>query len=375
MTGPRWAGAYPSDAEVRAAVSALARTLHTHPEPGFEEHRAHAAVLRTLHDHGHTAESGLAGLPTALRASTTRGSTTRGSAARGSTTRAATVGAATFSMSTGGPSTGSAGTSGTGETVRTGGATRPRASRPGSASTSGRLPTVALLAELDALPGLGHGCGHNLVCAAAVGAFLLASRELAAPGAPPGRVLLLTTPAEENGTGKELLVRAGVFDEVDAALMVHPYGGPSLESGAFAGLREVRITFLGRAAHASSAPAAGRNALDAAVAAYQGVAALRQQLAPGDQVHGVLTDGGTSPHVIPDRAELHYYVRSATWAGLGSVSRRLEQISRGAALVTDTTATLAWDDSPACLPLRSNSAWPAGSVRTGGSAAGISARL
>lgn len=210
-------------------------------------------------------------------------------------------------------------------------------------------PTVAFLAEYDALPGIGHACGHNVIAASAIGAFLA----LAAVRTP-GRIILLGTPAEENGTGKEIMARAGVFDTVDAAFMVHPGGGYDTVHGRSLGLREVEIVFHGVASHASAAPEKGRNALDAAVATYQGISALRQEILAEDRVHGIITDGGARPNVIPERAALHYYVRSASATQLLHLSDRVENIARGAAQMTGTEVEFVWDRNPACVPLQHN---------------------
>ncbi|MDR6865681.1 amidohydrolase [Microbacterium resistens] len=214
-------------------------------------------------------------------------------------------------------------------------------------------PTIALMAEYDALPGIGHACGHNVIAASAVGAFLATARSLQESGAP-GTIVLLGTPAEENGTGKEVMARHGAFEGIDAALMIHPTGGDDLPSGRSLGLREVEIVFQGRASHASAAPQFGINALDAAVAAYQGIATLRQSLLVGDQVHGIITDGGERPNVIPERAALHFYVRSPSSAQLLDISRRIEEIAYGAARMIGATVELVWDRYPACLPMQSN---------------------
>ena len=214
-------------------------------------------------------------------------------------------------------------------------------------------PVVALLAEYDALPGIGHACGHNVICASAVGAYAAAARRIAELG---GTAVLYGTPAEENGTGKELMARAGAFAGVDAAIMVHPWAGPDVLDADFLGLREVRAVFRGRAAHASADPGLGRNALDAAVTAYQAVAQLRQSLLATDRVHGIIADGGETPNVIPDRAELHYYLRAATPERIRELTGRLQAVFTGAALATGTRADVEWDPLPPCLPVRTNAA-------------------
>lgn len=213
-------------------------------------------------------------------------------------------------------------------------------------------PHVAVLAEYDALPGIGHACGHNIICAAGVGGFLGAASIADRTG---GRVSLVGTPAEEGGGGKETLARAGVFDDVDAVLMVHPFGY-DLAMHPFLGRRQLELVFHGVSAHASAQPFMGRNALDAAVAAYQGVAALRQHLPPGDRVHGVFTDGGSRPNVVPDRAAVLFYLRSMHTATLHDLAHRLAAIGRGAAELTGCGVEERWDPMPAYLPIRHNRA-------------------
>lgn len=214
-------------------------------------------------------------------------------------------------------------------------------------------PRVALLAEYDALPGIGHGCGHNVICATAVGAMVAVGRHIEHLG---GEVVLLGTPAEENGTGKELIARAGGFDDVDAVLMLHPYAGYDLADFPCLGLRQVDVAYHGRPAHASGAPFLGRNALDAVVVAYQGVAALRQHILPTDRIHGVITSGGDRPNIVPSHTMASFYVRSADLDTLLELSRRMDEIFAGAASMTGTTVEIRWDEFPPCLPVRSNDA-------------------
>jgi amidohydrolase len=211
-------------------------------------------------------------------------------------------------------------------------------------------PHVAVLAEYDALPGVGHACGHNIICATAVGGFLAAAEAQERVG---GRVSLIGTPAEEGGGGKETLARAGVFDDVDAVVMLHPFTH-DIAMHPFLGRRQVEMVFHGVAAHAAAQPFMGRNALDAAVAAYQGVAALRQHLPGTDRVHGIFTDGGARPNVVPERAALLFYFRSAAPDTLRDLAERLDAVARAAATMTGCTVELHWDEQPAYLPIRFN---------------------
>jgi amidohydrolase len=212
-------------------------------------------------------------------------------------------------------------------------------------------PTVALLAEYDALPGIGHACGHNLIATAALGAGLA----LASLGARlPGRLRVLGTPAEEQGGGKELLARAGAFDTVDAALMVHP-SGVDLATMPSLALAEVDATYHGRAAHASAMPERGVNALDALVTAYQAIAQLRQHIRPTERIHGIFTEAGEAPNVVPERAAGRFYVRAPNAGELAALKRRVEGCFRAGAEATGATLELAWRD-PDYLELRTN--WP-----------------
>lgn len=211
-------------------------------------------------------------------------------------------------------------------------------------------PTIAILSEYDALPGIGHGCGHNIIATTGVGAFLA----LAALGDRlPGRVVWMGTPAEEGGSGKELMARDGAFDDVDAAIMVHPFTA-DLADSVFLGRRQLRAVFTGITSHASAQPFMGRNALDAVNLVYTGVGLHRQQMPPTDRLHCVITDGGQRPNVIPERAEILYYVRSQYPETLRILSERLTDIVRGAALMTGCGVELFWDEAPPYLPLRTN---------------------
>lgn len=211
--------------------------------------------------------------------------------------------------------------------------------------------TVALFAEYDALPEIGHGCGHNLICASSALAFIALAREVPRDG---GRVVLIGSPAEENGNCKETIAQEGGLAGVDVALMAHPFSGGDYLAAPYAGLRELHIRFRGRAAHAAAAPHDGRNALDAAVQCYQSIAAARQHLAPTDKVHAIIDGGGTAVNVVPDDAGLHVQLRSSTTAGLDELSSRLEDIAAAAATATGTSRTIAWDPVPPTLPVTHN---------------------
>jgi amidohydrolase len=218
-------------------------------------------------------------------------------------------------------------------------------------ATTGRGdPTVVLIAEYDALPEIGHACGHNVICATAVGAFL-ALRQLGDD--LQGTVELIGTPAEEGGGGKELIARAGGFDHTTAALMVHP-AGMDVADHPWLGVRQVTVTYHGLTAHASMMPFLGRNALDATVLAYTGVAQLRQHMLPSDRLHGIITDGGRAPNIVPDRASAHFYIRSAEPETLATLTERVQAVLESAAAATGTTAEVTWDPCPPYLPVRNN---------------------
>ena len=167
-------------------------------------------------------------------------------------------------------------------------------------------PRIAILAEYDALVGLGHACGHNLIAAAAVGAGLaLAAIQ---PGLP-GQILVIGTPAEEGGGGKILLIKAGIFDDVDAAMMFHPASKnlvlrPSLASS------KIKLEFFGKASHAAAAPEEGINALDALILTFNNIHALRPTLGPKDRISGVITNGGEAANIIPAYSSADFSIRS-----------------------------------------------------------------
>lgn len=229
-------------------------------------------------------------------------------------------------------------------------------------------PAIVICAEYDALPGIGHACGHNVIAAASVGAFLALHRAWA-EARPEGTVVLLGTPAEEGRSGKEILARAGAFDDVDAAIMAHPYG-LDVADQVWLGRRLLTWTFTGRPAHASAQPYMGRNALDAASLAYQGIGLLRQQIPPIDRIHATIVEGGTSPNIVPERAVVRLYARSKYPDTLRDLSRRLDDVARGAALMTGTEVEIDWDDGALpSLPVRTNdtltSRWVAAQHRRG----------
>lgn len=267
---------------ILAAVDALApelvelsHTIHAHPEVAFQERFARDLLRDTLARHGLTVHTGVYGQETALESS--------------------------FSGCEG--------------------------------------PTVALLAEYDALPSVGHACGHNIIAAASLGAMLALH---AVADALPGTVKLIGTPAEETGGGKELMARAGAFEGIDAALMIHP-AAVNLDAMPVIGVAEVRVVYHGRAAHASAQPHEGINALDALVLAYLAIGNLRQHIRAGERIHGIITDGGTAPNIVPERAAGYFFVRAATAKALEALKARVLGCFEAGASATGCELEVHWD--------------------------------
>ena len=209
-----------------------------------------------------------------------------------------------------------------------------------SAGESG--PVIAVLCEYDALPGIGHACGHNVIAAAGLGAAL-ATAGLAKEGF--GRLVVMGTPAEEGGGGKIELARRGAFAGVDAAMMVHPADADLVRMDCIAN-QQLRISYEGHAAHAAAAPHAGRNALDAAVLGYVNVAALRQHIRPTERIHGIFTDAGDKPNIVPAHAAALWYVRSDTMETLQPLKARVLDCLEAGAAAAGCSCALEWDDRP-----------------------------
>ncbi len=245
----------------------LSRDLHAHPEYAYAEHESVRRILGVLRSYpGIVIEEGTAGLPTAFRA---------------------------------------------------------WAGRPAE-------PAVGIICEYDAVPGLGHGCGHNLIAASAVG-VLLALEPLA--DRLPGRVVVIGSPAEEGGGGKILMAQRGAYDGLAAVLQTHPCDRHR-QSGPTIGMAGLKIGFHGRAAHAGSASDRGINALDAVIQLFNAVNAFRQQMRDGARIHGVITHGGTLPNTIPDYTAAEIWVRAADEAYLAELLERVEACAQGAAVQT-----------------------------------------
>jgi amidohydrolase len=201
-------------------------------------------------------------------------------------------------------------------------------------------PTVAVLCEYDALPGIGHACGHNIIAAAGLGAALALAEVAEELG---GRLAVLGTPAEEGGGGKVFMIERGAFAGVDAAMMVHP-AGEELRSMQTLAIHQVMARYEGRAAHAAAAPWAGANALDAAVLGYNAVAALRQHIRPDERIHGIFTKAGDKPNIVPDHAEAHWYVRAGTRERLAELKSRVLLCLESGATAAGCTMHHEWLD-------------------------------
>jgi amidohydrolase len=221
-----------------------------------------------------------------------------------------------------------------------------------SHGTGGRV--VAFNAEYDALPGIGHACGHNLIATSSISAFIATCEALKArfPDGPAYTVRLLGTPAEESGGGKVRMLDAGAYKDVDACLMVHPMpksaNNPELLSmatvlpGGFLANDKVRVTFTGKPAHAAAAPWEGVNALDAVVSAYVNISVLRQQILPSQRVHGVIVQGGDRPNIIPQSATVDYYIRSEDAKSLKPLTDRVVKCFEAAAIATGCEVEFNW---------------------------------
>jgi amidohydrolase len=203
-------------------------------------------------------------------------------------------------------------------------------------------PNVAVLLEYDALPGIGHACGHNIIAAAGLGAGLAAAKVASELG---GTVTILGTPAEEGGGGKIAMIDAGAFDGVDAAMMIHPAGAELRRISAIA-IQQLRVRYHGRSAHAAAAPHEGRNALDAAVLGYVNVAALRQHIRPEERIHGIFTEAGEKPNVVPSTAAAEWYVRSPTLASLEPLKARVVACLQAGADAAGCGMELEWVGAP-----------------------------
>lgn len=268
--------------EIDTAVDTVARTLldvshaiHERPELAFEEHFACEILANTLRNHALTVETGVYTLETAFET--------------------------TINPDLDGP-------------------------------------TVAVLAEYDALPDIGHACGHNIIATTALGAALALN---SVASQLPGRVKLLGTPAEERGGGKELMARAGAFEGIDAALMIHP-AGVNLATMPSICIAEVEVIYHGKASHASAMPHKGINALDGLLLAYQAISNLRQHIRSTERIHGIVEEGGSAPNIVPDRTVGQFYVRAANEKDLAKLKPRVQACFEAGATGSGCTVDVNW---------------------------------
>ena len=200
-------------------------------------------------------------------------------------------------------------------------------------------PRLAVLCEYDALPGIGHACGHNVIATAGLGAGLAAAAVADDMG---GRVRILGTPAEEGGGGKVIMADRGAFEDVEAAMMVHP-ADADLENITSLAIQQAQVVYEGRAAHAAAAPEQGLNALDAMVLGYVNVAALRQHIAPTERIHGIFNESGDKANIVPRRTTATWYVRSPKRAGVRALKERLTACLESGAAAAGCTVQVEWN--------------------------------
>jgi len=254
----------------------ISHSIHEHPELCYEEHHAHDLLASVLEDEGFEVERAAKGMDTAF-----------------------------------------IGRAGTGDG-----------------------PTIGIFCEYDALPEIGHACGHNVIGAAGLGAGLAAATVADELG---GRVVVLGSPAEEGGGGKVFLQERGALDELDAAMMIHPADG-DLQAMNVIAIQQVHVRYHGQAAHAAAFPHRGRNALDAAVLGYVNIAALRQHIRPTERVHGIFTEAGDKPNIVPKTAAAEWYVRSPTRRLLQPLKDRVLACLEAGASAAGCTMEHEWQD-------------------------------
>jgi amidohydrolase len=264
-----------SVAGAREEILALSHAIHADPEPAFEEHRASARIAEAIARRGFDVELPAGRLPTAIRGRL-----------------------------------------------------------PGGRGGTGAR--IGILAEYDALPILGHGCGHNTMAASGVGAAIA----LAAL-APElcGEIVFLGTPAEERGSGKQFMIDDGLFGGLDAALLFHPGDLTEVEARLLAS-EDVDVTFIGRASHAASEPWEGRNAVDALVLLFTSIGLWRQQLKPDARVHGIILEGGSAANIIPDRGVARLMFRSNDQAYFDDMRARFRALVDAAAMASGCEAEI-----------------------------------
>lgn len=245
----------------------ISQTIHANPELQFQEFKSAALLCQTLESHGFAVERGAGGLETAFIAE--------------------------------------------------------MAGKKGG-------PTIAILAEYDALPELGHACGHNIIGTSAIAAGIAVGKVIKDL---PGKVIVIGTPAEEGGGGKVIMLEKGVFEGIDAAMMVHPASRTMVDRGSLASNR-LKVEFKGKASHAAAAPEDGINALEAVILTFNNVNALRLHLKTDARVHGIINNGGSAANVIPDYAAATFSVRAASRAYAQEVLERVIACAQAAGMAT-----------------------------------------
>lgn len=193
--------------------------------------------------------------------------------------------------------------------------------------------TVGYLCEYDALPEIGHGCGHNMIGTMSAGAGVILSKILDQVG---GRVIVYGTPAEETDGAKVIFAEQGVFEELDAAMMLHPYD-KTCASGTSTAIYPLQFRYKGKTAHAASCPQDGINALNSVIQLFNGIDALRQHVTPDVRMHGIITNGGVAANIVPDEAVAQFYFRAAKKETVMELVEKVKNIAQGAALMTGAT--------------------------------------
>jgi amidohydrolase len=268
-------------------LEALSRRIHDHPELAYQETQAAGWLTEFLAAKGLKVEAGVAGVDTAFRA-----------------------------------------------TLET-----------------GEGPTIAILCEYDALPGIGHACGHNVIAASGAGAG--AALALCKSVLPKGRIQVIGTPAEEGGGGKNRLIKGGVFKDVDCAMMIHGFDRTILHQDLL-GIVRGTFEFHGKASHASADPWEGINALDGCIAMFNAVAMLRQQVRPDCRIHGIITNGGAAANIIPEYAAAVFYVRAPRIDVMWDLFKRVVACAEGAARATGATVKVTQGTDNVYEPLKRN---------------------
>lgn len=258
---------------IRDQLIQISLTLHANPELAFEEHASMALLADVAERHGFIVERGVAELPTAFVATST---------------------------------------------------------------SAPRSPVVAFIAEYDALPGLGHACGHNIIATAALGAALAM---MSIRDEITGVIKLIGTPAEESGGGKVIMVERGVFTGLDAAMMVHP-GAKAMTTRGTLASNKLRLEFFGKSSHAAAAPDLGINALDACIQTFNNINALRQHLTPDVRIHGIITHGGRAANIVPDYAAAEFSVRAATSETSFAVVQKVTRCAEAGAMAAGATVKI-----------------------------------